>query len=74
MRRSDGAIMTEDELVETIAKRDETIRQQRIELDQKDDTIRGLKIQLERFGEWEHYSLPGISERDLDEYAERFAV
>ena len=74
MRRSDGAIMTEDELVETIVRRDETIRQQRIELDQKDDTIRGLRIELERFGRWEHYSLNGISERDLDEFAERLGA
>jgi hypothetical protein len=67
MKRVDGAYMTLDELADTIAKLDETIRQQRIQLDRKDDYIRKLESAYTRVesGSWE---------RGLDEYAERLGA
>jgi hypothetical protein len=55
MRRPDGSYETRDTMESIIAKQAETIRQQAIQLDRKDDYIRKLESGFERVeaGNWE---------------------
>ena len=55
MKRADGAYMTGTEMAERIAQLEETTRQQRIQLDNKDEYIRKLESQYQQAeaGSWE---------------------